>query len=82
MDGDQLGPRLVTRGNLVGIPYEFHFVNTFTPTGTPQTFIDDSVKPAPHSGRLATCTLHEEGSDPTGTFVSDGMVKISYSGAH
>ena len=76
-------PGLVTTSNLVGIPYEFHVVGTFTPTGgTPETFTEDAVKPAPRSGRLATCTFHEEGSDPDGTFSVDGTVKISYSGAH
>ena len=77
-------PGLVTTSNVVGIPYEFHVAGTFTPPGgTPQTFTDDSVKPAPHSGRLATCTWHEEGTDPDGTtFSVDGTAKISYSGAH
>ena len=76
-------PGLVTTSNLVGIPYEFHVVSTFTPTGgEPQTFTDDRAKPAPHSGRLATCTFHQQGSDPDGTFTADGTVKISFSGAH
>ena len=65
------------------LPYEFHVVSTFTPTGgTPETFTDNSVKSAPKSRRLATCTFHEEGSDANGSFVADGTAKVSYSGAH
>ena len=76
-------PGLVTTSNLVGIPYEVHIVETFTPiVGEPHTFTTDIVKPAPHSGRLATCTFHAEGSNPDGTSVADGTVKISFSGSH
>jgi hypothetical protein len=77
-------PGLVTTSNLVGIPYEVHFTGTFTPPGgEPQSSSEDFVKKAPKSGRLANCTFHQEGTDPGGgTFVFDGSVKISYTGAH
>jgi hypothetical protein len=78
-------PGHVTTSNLVGKPYELHITGTFTPPGgEPQSFSEDNVKKhAPNSGRLATCTFHQEGSDPDGgTFVIDGTAKISYNGAH
>jgi hypothetical protein len=76
-------PGLVTTNNQVGIPYEFHIIGTFTPTGgLPESFADDTVKPAPHNGRLDTCTFHQEGSDEFGSFVLDGIVNISYTPAH
>jgi hypothetical protein len=76
-------PGLVTTNNQVGVPYEFHVTGTFTPTGgEPESFSDDLVKPAPHNGRLATCTFHQEGADEFGSFVVDGTVLISYTPAH
>jgi hypothetical protein len=76
-------PGLVTTNNQVGIPYEFHITGTFTPTGgSPESLADDSVRRAPHNGRLDTCTFHQEGSDEFGSFVVDGTVKISFTPAH
>jgi len=76
-------PGLVTTNHQVGIPYEFHIRGTFTPVGgSTETFSEDSVKRAPRNGRLDTCTFHQEGSDEYGSFVVDGIVKISYTPAH
>jgi hypothetical protein len=77
-------PGLVTTSTQVGIPYRFHIEGTFTPSdgGEPEHFVDDSAKAAPHNGRLAMCTFHQEGSDENGTFVFDGTVWISYTPAH
>jgi len=74
----------VTTNHQVGIPYEFHITGTFTPNdGSPtQTFSDDLAKRAPRNGRLDTCTFHQVGSDENGSFVIDGIVKISYTPAH
>lgn len=75
-------PGLVTTSNVVGMPYEFHNTGTFTPAGgEPENFTEDFAKPAPRNGRLDTCTFHLEGSNEFGTFVFDGMVKISYTPA-
>ena len=75
-------PGLVTTNNQVGNPYEFHIVGSFTPTdGEPQPFTEDSVKRAPHNGRLDTCTFHQEGTDENGSFSIDGVVKISFTPA-
>jgi hypothetical protein len=73
-------PGHVTTSNMVGMPYEVHIAGSFTPAdgGATETFNDDVVKRAPHNGRLDTCTFHEEGSDQYGSFVFDGVVKISY----
>jgi hypothetical protein len=77
-------PGHVTTSTQVGIPYAFHIEGSFTPSGggEPETFVDDSAKPGPRNGRLASCTFHEEGQDENGTFVFDGTVKISYTKAH
>lgn len=73
-------PGLVTTSTMVGIPYEVHISGSFTPAdgGPTESFSEDDVKRAPRNGRLDTCTFHQEGSDPFGSFVFDGTVKISY----
>ena len=48
----------------------------------PEPFVDDSAKPGPRNGRLASCTFHEAGQDEGGTFEFDGTVWISYTKAH
>ena len=78
----QWTPGHLLSNNQMLIPYEFHFVGTFTPTvGLPETFSEHAVKKAPSNGRLATCTFHEEGTDEFGSFVFDGTVKVSYTKA-
>jgi hypothetical protein len=75
-----------TPGHIVGStrvlkPYEIHVTGTFTPTsGAAQPIDDNSVKPAPKSRKLDVCTFHQEGSDPGGSFVIDGVAKVQYSG--
>ena len=73
-------PGMVTTSTQVGIPYEIHTSGSFTPSdgGETQTFTEDTVKKAPHNGRLDECTFHVEGADEGGTFSFDGVVKISY----
>ena len=72
-------PGLLVGGNQVGIPYALDLTVTFTPTGgDPMTEVEQFEKPAPRNGRLDHCTFHQEESDPSGTFVLDGEVWISY----
>ena len=69
----------VTTLNRVLVPYEFHIVGTETPVGgVTEPFIQDSVKNAPSSGRLTTCTWSESGSDAFGSYTIDGIAKASY----
>ena len=72
-------PALSTSGHQVLVPYAFHGVFTFTPTGgATVTGSFDAARPAPRNGRLVTCTVHQEGSDSTGVFTSDLTVQGFY----
>lgn len=64
----------------VGIPYAFRFEGTFTPAdgSDPEVFVEETSKPAPHSGRLDVCTFSESETDETGTFEANITVWISY----
>lgn len=72
-------PGLSTSGQQVLVPYAFHGVFTFTPTGgATETGTLDVARPAPHNGRLVTCTAHQAVSDSTGSFTSDLTVQGFY----
>ncbi len=81
-NGD-FSPGHVTSSTQVGIPYEFHFTGTFTPTGgAPQPIDIQFGHPAPQNGRLATCTFHEEEPIPEGWLSLDVTVNLSLTPAH
>lgn len=72
-------PALVVGTNQVLIPYELHFVATFTPTvGEPTVTTEDHVKPQPRNGRTDHCTLHQEFTLDAGTVTFDGDVHVSF----
>lgn len=61
------GPVLDT--NTILVPYKFHNVFSFTPTGgTTQTETEDFEKPAPKKATLDRCTGTGEFSDDAGTY--------------
>jgi hypothetical protein len=73
------GPVLGT--NLVLVPYELHYVFTFTPVGgTAVTESSDIVKIAPRNATLDTCTANGSFSDETGTYSLHLEVKVAVRG--
>lgn len=81
-NGD-LSPGHLTTSTELGIPYQFHFTGTFTPTGGAPEPIDIQFgHPAPHNERLATCTFHEEEPIPEGWLSLDATVNVSLTPAH
>ncbi len=81
-NGD-LSPGHLATSTQIGIPYEFHFTGTFTPTGGDPEPIDLHLgHPAPNNGRLATCTFHEEEPIPEGWLSLDATVNVSLTPAH
>jgi hypothetical protein len=72
-------PGHVVGSTRVGIPYELRVEGTFTPVGgEPQSFLDESARPAPRNQRLDFCTFHDEVTSPAGTLVVNGSVWVSY----
>jgi hypothetical protein len=73
-------PGLVSGSTRVLTPYAFDISGSFTPSdgGETETFEEHTAKPAPHNGRLDTCTFGDSGSDETGTFSFEGTVELSY----
>jgi hypothetical protein len=77
---DVWSPAISTDQHLVLVPYNFHIVMKINdyPAGT-----SDSVKPAPHSGRLATCTFGFTEPLPSGDVLTlDFTVQVSYTPVH
>jgi|BarGraNGADG00312_2_1021985.scaffolds.fasta_scaffold22964_2 hypothetical protein len=77
---DVWSPAISTGQHLVLVPYNFHIVMKIN-GGTVET--SDSVKPAPHSGRLATCTFGFTELLPGDAVLTlDFIVKVSYTPVH
>jgi len=92
---DVWSPAISTNRNLhlVLVPYNFHIDFTFTPSGGQAIPLpsSDSVKRAPHSGRLSSCTFQfvfpvisgvDGWVDPDGSMTMDFIVLVSYTPVH
>lgn len=78
--GATWSPAISTDQHLLLVPYDFHIVVSFNGAVLE---ISNSVKPAPHSGRLAECTFLLTEPLPSGdVYTLDFTVQVSYTPVH